>query len=472
MDLFVRRRQLEPRRISASSHARAVRRARHRWLLLSLLSLLASPVSAQQLPQVASDKHLGVSSCAGAPCHGNRAAVGKVVRQNEYSTWIAQDRHARAYEVLLNESSQRIARNLALEHPASESPLCLDCHADHVPAERRGEAFTSFEDGVTCEACHGGAERWIQAHTARASNYAENLELGMYPTDDPAKRAALCLSCHFGTGDKFVDHRLMGAGHPRMSFELDTFGAFQPAHFDPDADYRERGKQAPPAAKTWAIGQAVQVAALLEALQDGRAQQGVWPEFVLFDCHACHHAMSDQRWSPRGTMGRAGQPGVVRFNDSSLLMLHSALVGVDVSVAKDLRREAMRLHATLSLGEGNRQQILRSLEQLVARGLEALEAWQPAPASLRRIARSLIRDGLEGQYRDYAAAEQAAMALQALAQTLQSLGALTPEALRGIDLQLQEILEVTDDDERYQPSGLLPSLRRIEARLVEKVEAE
>ena len=125
-----------------------------------------------------------------------------------------------------------------------------------------------------------------------------------------------------------------------------------------------------------------------------------------------------------------------------------------------------------SLGEGNRQQILRSLEQLVARGLEALEAWQPAPASLRRIARSLIRDGLEGQYRDYAAAEQAAMALQALAQTLQSLGALTPEALRGIDLQLQEILEVTDDDERYQPSGLLPSLRRIEARLVEKVEAE
>ena len=103
--------------------------------VVGALLLMNSPVSAQPLPQDAPDTYLGVSSCAGAPCHGNVAAVGKVVRQNEYSTWIAEDRHARAYEVLLNEPSQRIARNLALDQPASESPLCLDCHADHVPHE-------------------------------------------------------------------------------------------------------------------------------------------------------------------------------------------------------------------------------------------------------------------------------------------------------------------------------------------------
>lgn len=466
MDLLLRRSLLGAQRFFVYSHAQATRQLRDGLLFLVSLAVLAFPASAQQLPQLAPDKHLGVSSCAGAPCHGNRAAVGKVVRQNEYSTWLVQDRHARAYEVLLNESSQGIAKKLALEVPASESPLCLDCHADYVPAERRGEAFTSFEDGVTCEACHGGAERWIQAHTARSSNYAENLALGMYPTDDPAKRAALCLSCHFGTGDKFVDHRLMGAGHPRMSFELDTFSAFQPAHYDLDADYRQRGKQDPPSAKAWAIGQAVQVVALLEALQDDRARQGGWPEFVLFDCHACHHPMSDQRWDSRATVGRAGQPGVVRFNDSSLLMLHSALVGVDVSMAERLRRETMRLHATLSLGEGNRQKILDSLERFVSGGLEKFEAWEPEPVSLRRIAQSLIRDGLEGQYRDYAAAEQAVMALQAIAQNLQSLGTLTSEALEGVDRQLQKILELTDDDERYEPSALLPSLRRVEVLLL------
>ena len=63
----------------------------------------------------------------------------------------------------------------------------------------------------------------------------------MYPTDQPVARAQLCLSCHFGTEqNKFVTHRIMGAGHPRMSFELDTFTAIQPAHYIADKDYAER----------------------------------------------------------------------------------------------------------------------------------------------------------------------------------------------------------------------------------------
>ena len=49
-------------------------------------------------------------------------------------------------------------------------------------------------------------------------------------------RAGLCLSCHFGNQEKFVTHRMMGAGHPRMSFELDTFTQLQPAHFVVDED--------------------------------------------------------------------------------------------------------------------------------------------------------------------------------------------------------------------------------------------
>ena len=57
---------------------------------------------------------------------------------------------------------------------------------------------------------------------------------------EPVERARLCLSCHFGDPLRFANHRIMGAGHPRMSFELDTFTALQPAHFKVDADYRKR----------------------------------------------------------------------------------------------------------------------------------------------------------------------------------------------------------------------------------------
>jgi hypothetical protein len=53
--------------------------------------------------------------------------------------------------------------------------------------------------------------------------------------------------------DRFVTHRLMGAGHPRMSFELDTFTAVEPAHFKPDSDWEKR-KRMWDGVKVWAIG--------------------------------------------------------------------------------------------------------------------------------------------------------------------------------------------------------------------------
>jgi hypothetical protein len=76
---------------------------------------------------------------------------------------------------------------------------------------------------------------------------------GLYPTDQPVAQARLCLSCHFGNRDKFVTHRMMGAGHPRMSFELDTFSQTQPPHFVADADW-ERRKGAYDGVRVWAVG--------------------------------------------------------------------------------------------------------------------------------------------------------------------------------------------------------------------------
>jgi len=47
----------------------------------------------------------------------------------------------------------------------------------------------------------------------------------MYPTEEPMERARLCLSCHLGTERKFATHEIMGAGHPRLAFELELYGS-------------------------------------------------------------------------------------------------------------------------------------------------------------------------------------------------------------------------------------------------------
>ena len=107
--------------------------------------------------------------------------------QNEYSIWVDEDRHnTRAYKILLNQNSIRISRNLGRKKRPHQDDLCLDCHADTPPPDKRrieNNAFRS-DDGVGCEACHGGAERYLRPHDS-GSNRVKNIKLGMYPTNEP-----------------------------------------------------------------------------------------------------------------------------------------------------------------------------------------------------------------------------------------------------------------------------------------------
>ena len=185
--------------------------------VIGLLLLLANYALAD-VPQYSEEQHLGVASCASGVCHGSvRGRTATPVNQNEYVIWSRRDRHRIAYNTLLTDESKQIASKLGLKN-AHEADMCLDCHADNVPEEKRGERF-QITDGVGCESCHGGAERFISTHVDPDTGRAENIEAGLYPTDDPRARAKLCLSCHLGTSEKMASHDIMGAGHPRISFE-------------------------------------------------------------------------------------------------------------------------------------------------------------------------------------------------------------------------------------------------------------
>src|SRR4051812_16654143 len=76
--------------------------------------------------------HAAGLACAAASCHGGGQA-GRV--GSEHTTWAPDvlgtgphDPHARAYRMLFNDDSKRIAANLK-RGPAHKDALCLKCHA-------------------------------------------------------------------------------------------------------------------------------------------------------------------------------------------------------------------------------------------------------------------------------------------------------------------------------------------------------
>ncbi len=426
------------------------------WMGIAAASTLAQAPAATApqapLPYQVNLKSMGVVNCANSLCHGAvQPWKDSSVLQNEYVTWSRVDKHARAYRVLFNDQSARIASNLGLGK-ASEAKVCLDCHAHNIPAERRGERF-QFEDGVSCEACHGPSEQWLPKHVEEGATHAGNLAAGLYPTADPADRARLCLSCHFGNEDRFVTHRIMGAGHPRLSFELDTFTAVEPAHFKIDADWEKRNGMWD-GVKVWAIGQALIVADMMDVLADPkRGRDGLFPELVLFDCYACHHPMSDKHWAPR--IPGLG-PGVVRLNDSSQLMVRAIARVVDPALGERIAETMVRLQQTVT-GGGDAIGLAKSLRTDMDELIRQLDQRTITAADMRAILAQLVNDGLNGQFRDYAGAEQATMAIGSVANFMYRKGILT--SARDINGGLASLQAAVANDERYSPAQFEAALR-------------
>ena len=77
----------------------------------------------------------GAGSCSATACHGSilpSAPQFSAVRRNEHTTWISNDAHSRAFQVLLDERSVRIVRNLAAD-PSSYKPAHEDRRLPGVP---------------------------------------------------------------------------------------------------------------------------------------------------------------------------------------------------------------------------------------------------------------------------------------------------------------------------------------------------
>ena len=425
------------------------------WVLVPGLALGAGAVD-----EIAAHKHLGVASCASSVCHGATQAFKESnVMQNEFALWQEFDPHAtKAWQALTGAEGQAIARKLGLGD-ATTAKVCLDCHADNVPADKRGEKF-QIADGVGCEACHGGSELWISSHAEKSATHADNLAKGLYPTEDPVKRAELCLSCHMGTPDRMITHRIMGAGHPRLAFELDTFTWLNP-HYQIDDDYIAR-KGDWNGVRDWAVGQGVAAANLLDVLLDERAGfDGIFPELVLFDCHACHKPMSAGKWAPRQGTGLG--PGAVRLNDSNLVMFRLVLSVVDKAASDRLLAQTRALHQATLRDRSATLAAARALRDTIRAELPKVGAHAFDEAALSPILASVLADAERGEFRDFAAAEQAAMAVQSVVVAFKNAGALDEARSKTLQTRVDALYATVDREDAYAMGPFVGALREVRA---------
>lgn len=390
---------------------------RRRSYGLILLLFFTVPAAAGPLPGNPPDAqpqmHLGVASCAGSNCHGaTQPVAGARILQNEYLTWQRLDPHARAYLVLLGDRSQAIARRLGIADPANAS-ACLGCHSDHVAPALQGARF-SLSDGVGCEACHGGAEHWINDHAVAHRSHAANVAEGMYPTDDPVARTRLCLACHYGGGtDRQMNHAIMAAGHPPLLFEVVTFTAIEPAHYRVDVSYRQRKIYVGPA-DTWAQGQAVfslRLVRTLAAESTGKSTR----DFYAYECYGCHQPL---RPNDPLAVDTGAKPGQLRFYHAPLTMLALVLDTAQAPMAADWQRQ---LAAFSDRAEPD-PVLLKTMTDTANQAVAYLQSHPLGEAAQRQLIRRLAEEGTTATYGSRSQAEQTVMALTDLYQDARERG--------------------------------------------------
>lgn len=426
--------------------------------LIALGLLVVIQVHAEgAVEKISSNLHEGVASCAASQCHGaTKVSAQQAVQMNEFALWQEFDPHAKAYDILLTPASQAIASKLGLGK-AESAKVCLDCHADNVPAEKRGARF-QIDDGVGCEACHGGSENWLPSHAK--AKHEDNLAAGLYPTEEPIARSALCLSCHAGTRDRMITHRIMGAGHPRLSFELDTFTWLHP-HYQIDKDYEQR-KGRFDGLRDWGIGQGTAAQNSLDILLDEKSGwHGIFPELVLFDCHACHRSMTGRQWGPRQGTGLG--PGVVRLNDANLVMFRHVLAAVDSAGAQKVFEQTRKLHLATTEGRDQTFATARSLRDLIGAENTKIVGFEFAPQTLGAILGSMVRDAERGEFRDFAAAEQASMGVQSVVVAFENSGLLDEAATKNLGTRVDALYATVENDERYSMDRFIAALKAVRA---------
>ena len=427
----------------------------------ALLVLLAAlPVRAgERLPSLPVDsdaRFLGVETCGSSQCHGSSEPWrNATVSMKERFIWQAHDKHAQAFASLSSEAGRAIAAKLGLAD-ASQAPQCLSCHSTFVPLAQRGPKF-SLDDGVGCESCHGPGSQFLATHVQPTAQHAGNIAAGLYPTNQPAPRAALCMSCHQGDDKRQLGHALYGAGHPRLRFELDTYGALQPYHFVADADYRRR-KPLASHLRLWAAGQLRAAEQLLAQVKRAHGQ-GLFPELANYDCLTCHRPIGvDAEHQPRAGVA----PGALSLNDAPLVVLRALASVAAPSEAGRLREDSHELQGALA-DTTHRDRVLEKLKNRLTTLAKAMEDRGEQRGDLKAVITALCAEAHTEQPLAFAAAESIAMSAATLLAADYEQQGLSAARYQRASLALDSVYVAVGDDRSYRAKTFVAALDQLAA---------
>jgi hypothetical protein len=410
----------------------------------------APATSAPAIPATPTGHYLGVGSCVNSGCHGSTEPLeASRVLQNEFYTWLNNDRHAGAYNVLLSDRSARIARNMRLKNKAWQENVCLDCHTTSVPAALVS-GIIDPEDGIQCERCHGPASGWRAGHTAEGWTHEMSVGEGMLDLRTPSNRAAVCIGCHVGGAKKEVDHELIASGHPVLAFELDNYTESMPPHWTPNRDTH--------GVRAWAVGQVVKFRQSLDNLAR-HARGDEWPEFSDMSCSNCHHDLKDSGWrQQRGWPDRAGLPA---WSPQHWVMLRLLIARVSTQSRDELDPLIRQIARSVS-----RMNDPNGVATNADRARKLADALVPKVDNLRwndSDIRSLMATIAAETPADVQTAEQSALALQSLSSALtrKNPRLLRSAMVKSIDALFDE-LKNRDD---YDPTRFAEKLNAVKTSL-------
>ena len=409
----------------------------------------------------------GVASCSGSTCHGRAEATGKIVRQDELKIWQEESSpagaHSRAWRALAEPRSKAIARRLGIGE-ATTAPMCLGCHATPAPGGARAARF-QISDGVSCEGCHGAASGgWLSSHYAVGASHSANVARGMVPLENPRARAAKCLDCHFGSADpgQFVNHRIMAAGHPRISFELDLFSTLQ-QHHDEDADYAAR-KSRTNSVQIWAIGQAMALDRALSLFSSPvRGTEGMFPEFYFFDCHTCHRRISDNpNFEPTSVNNPVRQipQGMPAFNDENMIMLAAAARAISPQLARRFDADSRAFHQAIAKDRSTAIAAAARLRDSASALASAFARMPFGREQVFDIIDNITSNAIALRFTDYAGSVQAVMATETLLSSLVKSRHVSSQSAQAIRIDVNAAYRAVRDPNSYDPREFQASLGR------------
>lgn len=423
-------------------------------LLLAMISALVITAATASTPTPQGFE--GVASCAGSTCHGRMEADGAVVRQDELERWQEPSTpggaHSRAFAVLNSRRARQIAATLGLGDPTGAAS-CLGCHSTPTEGEKGRKFLTN--DGVSCEGCHGGASGWIASHYAVGASHADNVSRGMTALEKPTTRAGVCLDCHLGSArtGQYVTHRMMAAGHPRISFELDLFSTMQ-QHHDEDADYAQR-KGRTDSVRFWAVGQAMALNRSMMLYASGRGTEGAFPEFTFFDCHSCHRRIFDQADRSLTFETNPGRPipfAMPPFNDENMILLAAAAKVAAPGMVARLDADVKAFHQSMGQSREASAAAARKLAATAQALAGVLGGVNGTSGMAFAMVDAIAAPAISGRFTDYQGSVQAVMGVDTLLSALVKQGRISEGAAAGIRADINRAYAAVNEPNSFKPA--------------------